>query len=107
MVSTKANRDRFVTNSLRYIKQYGFDGLDIDWKFPAARGSPAGDRQRFSSLCKELADAYHREGLLVTAAVKAAANAVYNNYEVAEISRSLDFINLMTYDLYGSWDNRL
>ncbi|XP_066931308.1 chitinase-3-like protein 1 [Clytia hemisphaerica] len=107
MVSTKANRDRFVINSLRYIKQYGFDGLDIDWEFPAARGSPAGDRQRFSSLCKELADAYHREGLLVTAAVKAAANAVYNNYEVAEISRSLDFINLMTYDLYGSWDNRL
>ena len=81
--------------------------MDLDWEFPAERGSPASDRQKFSMLCQELADAYHSKGLLVTAAVKASTSAIQRSYEVAKISRSLDFINLMTYDLYGSWDPKL
>ena len=96
-----------MSSILSFFIYSGFDGLDLDWEFPAERGSPAGDRQKFSMLCQELADAYHSEGLLVTATVKASTSAIQRSYEVAKISRSLDFINLMTYDLYGSWDPKL
>ena len=29
-----------------------------------------------------------------------------DGYDVARISRHLSFINVMTYDLHGSWDSR-
>ena len=60
--------------------------MDLDWEFPAERGSLAGDRQKFSMLCQELADTYHSKGLLVTAAVKASTSAIQRSYEVAKIS---------------------
>ena len=35
MVSTDANIDSFVQNSTSYIRKHNFDGIDIDWQFPA------------------------------------------------------------------------
>ena len=42
--------------------------------------------------------------LLITAAVAAGKATIDSAYEISEISKSLDFIHLMSYDLHGSWD---
>jgi len=42
--------------------------------------------------------------LLLTAAVAAGVGTVDKAYEVSKLAGILDFINLMAYDLHGSWD---
>ena len=50
LVSSTTNMHAFATNAIEYLHRYNFDGLDVDWEFPADRGSPAGDKHRFTQL---------------------------------------------------------
>ncbi|XP_023213802.1 chitotriosidase-1-like [Centruroides sculpturatus] len=46
-VFSSHNRTKFINSILKLLNRFHFDGVDIDWEFPAWSGSPAMDRINF------------------------------------------------------------
>jgi chitinase len=87
-----------------------FDGIDIDWEYPAACGLSCGgseDTANFTALLAEFRRQLNavRPGLLLTVAVGAGVDKIRGT-DPAAYAQSLDFINVMTYDFHGGWESR-
>ena len=92
-VATLSTRSHFITTSIAYLRRFGFDGLDIDWEYPAARGSPAADKENFALLCEELKVAFEVESeevgkprLLLTMAAPHGDGAVNHGYDIKRLA---------------------
>lgn len=110
--ATDASRKAFVTSCINlFLKQYPgvFDGIDIDWEFPVSGGLKPGrpdDKHNYSLLLAEFRqqlDALDGGHHPLTIAAPASPG-VAQNIERSEIIKSVDWINLMTYDIHGIWE---
>ncbi|KAH9502953.1 hypothetical protein Btru_072452 [Bulinus truncatus] len=52
MIKDENTRATWIKNVVKYLRKRGFDGLDMDWEFPATRGSQPGDKYKFTALMK-------------------------------------------------------
>ena len=105
--ATKESRVVFIQSAQEIIAKYGLDGIDLDWEYPVngawglVESQPA-DRANFTALLTELRAALGHKKLL-TIAVGANAESPKSWVDVKAIAPSLDYINLMTYDMaYGT-----
>jgi chitinase len=90
-----------------------FDGIDVDWEFPGGGGMPyngvsASDRENYTLLLAEFRRQLDVQGVVdnrhyyLTAAIGAGKDKI-DFTAPAEYSRSLDWINVMSYDFHGGW----
>ncbi|MDQ7825905.1 MAG: glycosyl hydrolase family 18 protein [Candidatus Eremiobacteraeota bacterium] len=100
-----SSRKAFASSCVSLMKRHDFDGIDIDWEYPAAS-----DRASFILLMEELRAQLDARGaldgrhyLLSFAAPAGSANIA--NLDLPGLARAVDFINVMTYDFHGGWEN--
>ncbi|KAL0809643.1 hypothetical protein ABMA28_011168 [Loxostege sticticalis] len=104
MAGTRENRKKFIDSVMVFLDQYKFDGLDLDWEYPARRDGRPEDKQNFVELVRELSEAFKPRGYILTAALGAGKDTMEAAYDLPKLSRYLDLMHMMCYDYHGTWD---
>ncbi|KAG0367588.1 hypothetical protein BGZ54_003633 [Gamsiella multidivaricata] len=101
MVRSPKSRKAFIASCIEYCQSYGFDGVDIDYEYPAYQ-----DRAFVTALFREMREAFDAEGsgLIISMAGAAFKDGV-QGFELDKVAKYMDFLMIMTYDLYGSDDS--
>ena len=83
-----------VDNIAAMEKQYGYDGVDIDWEYPETKA----DREFLVTLMAKLRESDPHYVLSIDAAPWGGYG-----YDLKHLQRSLDYVNIMMYDCAGPW----
>ncbi|UXY17339.1 glycosyl hydrolase family 18 protein [Chitiniphilus purpureus] len=117
-----AGINAFADSVVTFLKKYNFDGVDIDYEYPTTMAN-AGNPLDWSVSSPRLAglQASYRELLKVLRAKLDAASVADGRYYMLTIAspssgyllrgmetyqsvKYLDYVNMMTYDLHGAWN---
>ncbi|WP_406289412.1 chitinase C-terminal domain-containing protein [Streptomyces sp. NBC_00209] len=118
----QAGIDTFAASAVDFVRKYGFNGVDIDYEYPTTMkdaGNPldwtlsnarrAGLVKGYAALMKTLrekldrasaADGHHY--LLSVAAPS--SGYLLRGMETFQVQKYLDYVNIMSYDLHGAWN---
>ena len=108
VAATDAGRQRFCSSAVTLVKDWGFDGIDIDWEYPA-NANESRDFVLLLRECRRQLDDYARANapgyhFLITIASPAGPQN-YENMDFAAMDPFVDSWHLMAYDYAGSWDS--
>ncbi|MFI9546033.1 chitinase C-terminal domain-containing protein [Streptomyces sp. NPDC052016] len=114
--------DTFADSAVDFLRKYGFNGVDIDYEYPTSMkdaGNPldwslsnarrAGLVKGYAALMKTLREKLDRAGaadgkhyLLSVAAPS--SGYLLRGMETFQVQKYLDYVNIMSYDLHGAWN---
>jgi chitinase len=106
IASTAANRNTFADKVVRFLENYGFDGLDIDWEYPGApdRGGKKRDTANFVLLMQTLRQAFDASPRKLGLTFTVPSSYWYLRwFDLPGMLKHSDWVNLMSYDLHGTW----
>jgi len=118
MAASAEGRRNFAKNCVGLIREYNFDGIDIDWEFPGyePHGGGPDDTENFILLLEDIRaalDAYAsvtypgRERTFGLTAALPCGPQIIDHQDVPRVSAALTELNLMTYDFHGTWDDKV
>lgn len=112
MVSSDATRTIFIKSIIKVARNYGFDGVYLDWEFPVNDT----DLFNLGLLYRQWHEALVNEALtcgkprlLLTFAVYFASKYIFGepqpySYPIQAIRKYLDWVSPMCFDYHGKWD---
>ncbi|CAF4160680.1 unnamed protein product, partial [Rotaria magnacalcarata] len=96
---------QLVRSIIWYMATHGFDGVDIALEF--VDGDNPEDKVALTTLIEELAK---QKRLMLRSMITLTAAPFVENllkvYDIEKIGHLVDYINLMTFDFYGPWDEK-
>ena len=105
---TAQNREKMAQSAAELVKEYGLDGIDIDWEYPcsslAGIASDPGDKENFTLLLKAVRERLDEAGNGYMLTIAAGGDAYFTaQTDMKEAVRYLDYVQLMAYDLQGGF----
>jgi chitinase len=111
---TDASRIAFADSCVDFIVKYGFDGVDLDWEYPVGGGLSTNvnrpeDKTNFTLLLKKLRERLDARGIIdgrhyILSFAGTVSNSYISNTELGILQQYVDYGNIMTYDIHGTWD---
>ncbi|KFZ11711.1 hypothetical protein V502_07444 [Pseudogymnoascus sp. VKM F-4520 (FW-2644)] len=113
--ATYASRKLFAQNIKQMVASTGADGVDIDWEYPGGNGEDwkqvpntekAWEVNAYPQLLSDIRSALGPDKLISAAVPGLARDMIaFSKDNLPKISESLDFFNIMTYDLMNRRDD--
>ncbi|WP_104028570.1 chitinase C-terminal domain-containing protein [Vibrio jasicida] len=120
-----AGIEKFATSAVEMMRTYKFDGLDIDYEYPtsmAGAGNPydkdfmeprraylwASYQELMKVLREKLDAASSQDGIHYMLTIAAPSSGyLLRGMETFDVTKYLDYVNIMTYDLHGAWNDHV
>ncbi|KAI1637372.1 glycoside hydrolase superfamily [Biscogniauxia mediterranea] len=107
VAASEAGRQAFARSAARLVTDWGFDGIDVDWEYPASEAEGR-DFVELLAACRRAFDRYaSRHRLAYRFLISVASPATAQNYRFMDLPRMDKYVDewhLMAYDYSGSWD---
>ncbi|RDW89354.1 hypothetical protein BP6252_01386 [Coleophoma cylindrospora] len=113
--ATDSSRQLFAQNVKAMVASSGADGVDIDWEYPGGNGEDykqipnsekAWEIDAYPKLLSEIRKALGPSKLMSAAVPGLPRDMLaFTKATIPQISESLDFYNIMTYDLFNRRDS--
>lgn len=106
VAGTQSLRSRFIGSVSSFLDplSQNFDGVNIDWEFPAQNaGSSDNDKENFVTLLRELSNVLNMKGKSLSVAVAAVESSAKISYpDIPSVAQYVEFVSLMSYNLLDS-----
>lgn len=123
VAANPALRAKLIRNLCGFLKYTNMDFLDVDWEYPVAvrptdgsdEGTPnatPADKENYITLLTEMRAALNQQGqelgktYELSVAIPATAGQLDTSIDIPALFQVVDFANVMTYDMSGSWNGK-